>query len=398
MINREIYNETINLEFLFEYIAALTHEQLIYFIRPFVAKDTITAVDFFEKFHYDFDSLFAVTLYKTLKFISEELTENIAEAAIKKEIANQHTEKFNYSEQDISNNDNIFSIIMSEKDRTRKFYDRLKSSYYERNGEHLKYLKITNSFSSRLFIEDSNYYLLLQKFPQIKKFLLTEKITRWNTKSFFGDLDNFYKEIELYDGYDKFALYHHFESDCKIELFYRMLMKIKRDKRKYKWNDKKVQEQIGRLSALHTVPFCPPQAKAIVQSYYLEVENPVHAFGGHAVNEIVFDVDVLIELNEIDDYWEALSNLQILNYILNSVVATVSPLVSQLMLYNDDFKKLSAEERFLIIEKMLSNKTATDFYNDYLNKKVHIVTPKNVSKDITLTHFKKIYQIELEKQ
>ena len=138
--------------------------------------------------------------------------------------------------------------------------------------------------------------------------------------------------------------------------------------------------------------------KRPVQSYYLEVENPVHAFGGHAVNEIVFDVDVLIELNEIDDYWEALSNLQILNYILNSVVATVSPLVSQLMLYNDDFKKLSAEERFLIIEKMLSNKTATDFYNDYLNKKVHIVTPKNVSKDITLTHFKKIYQIELEKQ
>ena len=83
---------------------------------------------------------------------------------------------------------------------------------------------------------------------------------------------------------------------------------------------------------------------------------------------------------------------------MNSVVATVSPLVSQLMLYNDDFKKLSAEERFLIIEKMLSNKTATDFYNDYLNKKVHIATPKNVSKDITLTHFKKLYQIELEKR
>ncbi len=62
MINREIYNETINLESLFEHIATLTHKQLIYFIRPFVAKDTITAVNFFEKFHYDFDSLFAVTL------------------------------------------------------------------------------------------------------------------------------------------------------------------------------------------------------------------------------------------------------------------------------------------------------------------------------------------------
>ena len=159
-----------------------------------------------------------------------------------------------------------------------------------------------------------------------------------------------------------------------------------------------MQEQIGRLSTLHTVPFCPPQAKAIVQSYYLEVENPVHAFLGNTINEIVFDVDCLIELNEIDDYWKAVFKVQVLNYILNSVVVTVYPLVSQQVLYNYDFKKLSDEERFLIIEKMLSNKMATDFYNDYLSKKVHIATPKNVGKDITLTHFKKIYQINLEKR
>lgn len=398
MINMENGNEIINLDSLFEDIASFTHKQLIYFVRPFIQKDSITEFDFFQKFHYNFDSLFAVTLYKTLKFISEELTENIAEAAIKKHMGAQIAQKYNYSAQDILNNDSIYSSIISEKDRTRKFYSRLESSYSARNSEHLKYLQIPNDFSSKLFIEDSNYYSLLQEFPQIKRFLLNENFTMWNTDSFFCDLDNFYKEIEKHDGYYRFALYHHFESDCKIELFYKMLMKIKRDKRKFKWNDKKVQEQIGRLSTLHTVPFCPPQAKAIVQSYYLEVENPVHAFLGNTINEIVFDVDCLIELNEIDDYWKAVFKVQVLNYILNSVVVTVYPLVSQQVLYNYDFKKLSDEERFLIIEKMLSNKMATDFYNDYLSKKVHIATPKNVGKDITLTHFKKIYQINLEKR
>ena len=383
---------------LFEYIFAKTDEELISAIAPFVSNWDDPKSSFREIFLYDYTSLFVLTLHKVLKIISENLTDGIDQSQIKRQMSTPIYDVNNWNAYQKANNDLIYSSCISEKDRNRKFYQRLDEKYTIRNEEHLRYLSMHEKVSSKLYIEDALYYSLLRDFPLFKRFLLNDKFTMENAITFFDDLERIYEDInENCTGYDRFDLYRHFESDCKIEMYYKLLLKIKINKRKYKLPDDIVKRQLDQLYKLHVVPYIPHTAKSYFEKTYPLFQNPIHELQGNTINDIVFGIDDLLE-DWQNDSEDIITKFQILNYIQNTVVATASTFISNHLLSKYDFKKIEPYERFLQMRKILSCEKCEKIFSDYLDQHTHIVLCKNITQDITLNHFKRVYNIKKEKR
>ena len=361
-------NEDDNFNNLLNAISNTLNSAIITFSKYF----RLSGIDeFIQLVKYDYSSLQVTIVYNLLELLSITYAENLP----------------NYSAvKNMTVNDTCCS---SDEDMNRKRVERLKKAFDKRNTSHSTYLNLPQ-FVPKILAGDSLWYELLSDFPILKRFLLKEEATV--SKKFFDELNLVYKKINKYNGYDRFYLMYKLEVNSKLEMFYKILSSIKKEKRRLKLVLTEVENIIDGMYYLHIVPYNHPELPIIVNnSDDADLFNEILSFSysENTINKIVFNVDKLI-----DYYTEAptstINFVRILNIIHNVVVFHLCNKIE------NELSLSSSKIGFEFIKGIQHCKTATAYFDDYINSKNLVNIHKDCSKDITFAHFKRIYKVKTE--
>lgn len=374
---------------IFHEISQLTYTILLEFSKFFMSNFSLDKEQFFDEFKYDFDSLHVVTLYKVLKFSSQDFSSESEKERndILNEIFPSSKGKHQQNQRIDTSNTNYY--IQCDRENFRKSISRLNDKYTQRNNSNLDYFNMPDHFEAKMWAEDSIYDLLLRDVPEIRRFLLEDAFIMKNSETFFDSLGLFYKKIESYCGIQKFDLYHHFESDCHIEMFYKSLQKIKLKKRKCKLDAGDVDALIFKLAQLHKVPL-------ILNLYKKEeLEELFNVFTSYPqmTNSIVFDTQNLIDLFIVSPD-DAIKKWNVLSYIHTFALVSSYPCLTRML--EGKYQKLYKKSPQDILKLIIQSEACTTFFDNYLNEHPHIFKNKKPSNDITMTHFKTLYNIKKE--
>lgn len=321
---------------------------------------------------YDYRSLKTIIVYGLLNFLGITYSENLSQ---KRTIDNMKDMNFYYS---------------TDKDMNRKRIERLKNLYNKRNTSHISHLN-TSSFTPKILVEDSLWYELLSDFPILKRFLHNEEAII--TKHFFDDMNSVYAKINTYSGYDRFKLMHKLEMNSKIELFYKILSSIKKEKKRLKLSKEDVDKKlISPMKDFHTVNFNYPDFADVARNSGNMIFNEILKFDYYekTISNIIFNVDELVECY-VKYPEETLNFVKMLNYIHYAVVFHLDIKIETELLNND------SQQNFSLIKNIQHCEDATIFFDEYIDSISFANMDKNCSKDITFTHFKKIYKLKPEK-
>lgn len=337
------------------------------FVKYFRLKNTD---GFMQLIKYDYDSLETTIIYNLLNLLGITYAENIPQSRAVENMTD-------------------YSVLYPPEDMNRKRVKRIKNVYNERNLNHSIYLNST-PFTPKILASDALWYELLSDFPILKRFLFNEEAII--TKKFFDDLNSVYEKINSYKGYDKFYLMHKLEMSSKLELFYRILSSIKREKRRLKLVNSEVEVMIDRMYHLHIVPYNHPEffcivRKSISMGLFDEILNI--PYDKNTVNTIVFSVDKLADYY-IESPTNAINFIRVLNFIHNTVVFHLCCKIE------NELSSSDSQKNFDLITNIQHCKRATYYFDSYMNLENLINMHKNCSKDITFTHFKRIYMIKTE--
>lgn len=333
-------------------------------IQPFSNYYALETEDFISFLKYDYDTLLAITLYNLLNIIGIKLSKYFTEIDI-------YPNMYSYG-----------LASASDMDINRKRLRRIKEQFMNRNEKNLEYFNSQKDYIPETLLSDVKWYDLISDYPILKRFLFKDDYVV--KKTFFDDLNDVYNEINQNEGYDRFNLLYKLEVNSKIELFYNVLAKIKKEKRRLKLPDSKVQDIIEQMAFLHTVPITIYEFKDIIKySSEISVFNEIMNLSPQerTLNGIVFNI------NEIADYFVkepkiTIDFIKTLNFISNAVVFHL-------------FIRISGEiNQYKVIDNLMHCNSATDFFDNYLNSHNIYKNDKNCSKDITFTHFKKIYNMK----
>ena len=153
-----------------------------------------------------------------------------------------------------------------------------------------------------------------------------------------------------------------------------------------------VENIIDGMYYLHIVPYNHPELPIIVNnSDDADLFNEILSFSysENTINKIVFNVDKLI-----DYYTEAptitINFVRILNIIHNVVVFHLCNKIE------NELSLSSSKIGFEFIKGIQHCKTATAYFDDYINSKNLVNIHIDCSKDITFAHFKRIYKVKTE--
>ncbi len=325
--------------------------------------------EFMQLVKYDYSSLQITSVYNLLNLLGITYSENIPQ------------------QRAIDNMTDTNSFHSTDEEMNRKRVKRIKASYDKRNISHAAYLN-SPVFSPKILAEDSLWYEILSDFPILKRFLFNEEAII--KKKFFDDLNLVYKKINTYCGYDRFKLMYKLEVNSKLELFYKILTSIKQKKRRLKLIKSEVENMIDKMYHLHIVPYNHPNF-FIIASYSdnmrLFDEILRLPYNTSTVNNIVFNVDKLA-----DYYTESPTStidiIKVLNFIHNTVVYHLCCEIGKELSLSDD------QTCFTLIKHIQNCKAATAYFDDYINSNTIVNMHKDCSKDITFTHFKRIYKLK----
>ena len=333
-----------------------------------------TSEEFIELMKYDYISLYSTIVGSLLYGLSTAFATRMPKYETERNMPSIDTGEFH------------------DDDMNRQRKNRIYTDYCKRNEVHAQYLN-SPEYTPVTHAADALWYSLLSDFPILKRFLLKEEAII--TKRFFDDLNSIYYKINTYSGYDRFFLLHKLEMQSKLEMSYKFLSLIKKEKRRKKLSDMQVHNTIAEISNFHIMSYnllgyefvlcnniaLPPLFHEAMQ--VLPTEK--------TINSIVFNVDSLINY-----YFEhpsvALDFINMLNFIHNAVVAHLGIRIET------ELSDCEPQIGFRLIKDIQHCDAASEFFNTYINDNVIINFNKDCGKDITFTHFKKFYKLKPEKK
>ena len=192
-------------------------------------------------------------------------------------------------------------------------------------------------------------------------------------------------------GYDRYHLFCKWETNSKFEMFYKILTLLKKEKRRLKLPDENVRYMLGKMQQLQVVPYHHYESKFILSCSTKNIEVFYEILGTNInekyISSIVFGVDRLIKYF-IENPGVTINMIITLSFIINAVVFHLCEKIENELSLSDN--KIG----FKLIYDIQHCKTATDFFEKYLNTNSIVNFDKDCSKDITFTHFKRIYKIK----
>ena len=355
----------------FKKLLAITDETLKNAIAPFLQYWVCVELDFFELVKYDYDSLFVTTVHGVLDFLVDEYGKNLP-----KRVLIENMLHLNFSE-------------ATDDARNDKRIDRILEAYNERREKHAEYLNYPD-YKPRMLVSDVGFYDVVSDVSILKRFLFDKEPII--TKKFFDELKQAYEMINGKKGYEKFHIMHKLEKDSKLEMFYKVLSLIKKEKRRLKLNDSDVQKLIEKMQYLHIMS-CEYAEICNIIDYYGNAEIYAEVIcsleGKKTVNNIVFNVDKLVEYYAQSPSGTAVF-FWLLNFIHDAVVFHMSEKIASELLFETDMSG------FEFVRSIQLCDASTEFFDNYLNSHNLVNLEKKCGKDITFTHFKKIYNIRRE--
>lgn len=326
--------------------------------------------EFMKWAHYDYDTLYTITVYGILNMLSITYSKDIPIKTI------------------IDNMPPLDTI--SREEMYRKLISRLKETFSKRNEQHLSYFNQLHH-EPRMMAADALWYDLLSSYPIIKRFLREDEAII--TKKFFGDLNEIYSFINNnYKGYDRFYLRHKLEMSSKLELFYKILCLIKKEKRRLKLSDQKVSQMLEEMYKLHNIPCrCPGIEMTLFEYPYIDVYNEILTFQEYerTVNSISFNTND-IAMYYMEDREGAIAWTIFINLIHNAVVYHLSCKIEQ------ELALAGNKIGFDLINKIQHCQNATAYFDEFM-KSIKTINFENYKEDITYTHFKKVYHLKRER-
>ena len=186
---------------------------------------------------------------------------------------------------------------------------------------------------------------------------------------------------------------HKLERMSKLEMFYKVLALIKKEKQRLKLPDSSVQIMLHRMDMLHRISGNKLGHQILHEEiglprvyHELLAETPFTT-----INSIVFNTDSLIDLF-ISEPRAVYDKLEVLNFICNAVVYNVCYRVAE------ELSKKRSMEVYELIKDAQDCYTATNFFDEYVDSHNLHNRSKNCSEDITFTHFKTVYVLKKENQ
>ena len=234
------------------------------------------------------------------------------------------------------------------------------------------------------------WYELISDFPMLKRFLFKEEAII--TKKFFDDLNSVYEKVNTYTGYDRFHLMHKLEMSSKLEMFYKILSLIKKAKRSLKLGASEVQNMIDGMYSLHIVPYNHPEFSIIANTsddMGLFAEILSFSYNENTINNIVYNVDKLSDYY-IESPTSTINFIRVINFIHNTAVFHLCCKIEKELSLSDN------QKGYALIKSIQHCTTATAYFDEYMSSKPLVNMHKNCSKDITFTHFKRIYKLKAE--
>ena len=254
-------------------------------------------------------------------------------------------------------------------------------------------MQTSPEYTPKILATDSLWYALLSDFPILKRFLYNKEPII--TKKFFEELNLVYDKINTYSGYDRFFLLHKLDMNSKLEMFYKVLSLIKKEKRSKKLPDSDIQEMILEMRNLHLVPYNSIGFYAVLSSNVTlsEVFHPIMQIppSQGVINSIVFNTDALID-SYIKEPVKIANFVNILNFIHTAVVFYLCEQIE------NELSFLNTQTSLNLISDIQHCDVATNFFDTYVNTNSLIDFNKDCSRDITFQHFKKVYNIKTEKR
>ncbi len=376
MENRNILDITKSSDDNFNSILDAVSTALDVALTPFLQLAGVdTPKEFMQFMRYDYDSFYATIVGNLLTSLSMSYDNKLPQKKIVERMSSIDTGEF------------------YDDERNRKRVKRIKKKFNERSNAHATYLH-TPEYAPRMLVTHALWYDLISEFPIIKKFLHEDNPII--TKNFFDELALVYNEINTHSGYDRFFLLHKLEASSALELFYKLLMLIKKEKRSKKLSDKAVKQMINGIIDLYIFPLNQLELLLELPSYGFKIPKVFQEVAEispleRTTNSIVFNIDSLI-----DYYFEQPSIvtdfLHLLNFIHNAVVFHLSTRIE------NELCSITPENGFEFIDGIKHCFSATTFFDDFLDSKVKINLEKDCSSDITFTQFKLLYNIKTEKQ
>lgn len=357
----------------FNSLLCITKISLDEALELFVVLSTAnSAEERLEQLKYDYDSLFTTVVGELLHMLSFIYAEDMTQKNM------------------IETMPCVDSREASEYETNRMRVRRIIDSYINRNDEHAEYLN-SPAFEPKANASEALWYNLLSEFPILKRFLHNKEPII--TKKFFDDLNSAYDKIDEYGGYERFFLMHKLERMSKLEMFYKVLALIKKEKQRLKLPDSSVQIMLHRMDMLHRISGNKlghqilDEEIGLPRVYHeLLAETPFTT-----INSIVFNTDSLIDLF-ISEPRAVYDKLEVLNFICNAVVYNVCYRVEE------ELSKKRSMEVYELIKDAQDCYTATNFFDEYVDSHNLHNRSKNCSEDITFTHFKTVYVLKKENQ
>ena len=356
----------------FNSILDITKQTLDEAIAIFFGMSTVKETDeILKQLKYDYTSLYTTIVGSLLNMLCFVYSDNLSKRIT------------------LKNMSNIEDRECSEEAMNNKRVRRIMTDYVKRNERHAIYLN-SPEYKPTVNAADALWYALISDFPILKRFLHNDFPNI--SKNFFDELNLIYDKINTYKGYDRFFLLHKTEMMSKLEMFYKVLALIKRDKRSRKLSDHMVQKMLYGMKNLHIVPFNQVGFSLILQGgklspIYQEIMEQLPS--AYTINSIVFNTDSLIS-HYISVPKAVFEVLEILNFIYNAVVFHLSwQIVKELVLPDGN-------KGFELVKDIQQCRAATDFFDSYVDSNNLVNRKKDCSHDITFTHFKKVYMLKKE--
>ena len=351
-------------------------------IMPFLNFGKLSGIDEFMQFvKYDYSSLQITTAYNLLNLLSITYDSDVTQHHIAKCLSNAFA----------CSSTAAYDTYGSAMERNRKRIKRIKDLYDKRNINHSSYLH-SQPFTPRILSTDLLWYELLLEFPELKRFLFTDEATI--TKNFFNYLNSVYEKINSYDGYDRFYLMYKLEMSSKLELFYKILSSIKQAKRRLKLVTSDVENMINQMNCLHVVPYNPLKFALIASTsndtelFFEILSTPYYK---NTISCIVLNIDKLANYYTTSPLY-TINLIKLLNFISNAVVFHLcTRIVNELPLFDK-------QKNLFLIQNIQHCKTSTVYFDNYINTHDIVNTSKNCSKDITFTHFKRVYKLKPDRK
>ncbi len=327
--------------------------------------------EFMQLVKYDYSSLQVTIVYNLLNMLGITYSENMPQ---QRAVDNMTENGYSYP---------------TDEEMNHKRINRIKGSYNERNANHSDYLN-SPLFTPKILAEDSLWYELISDFPMLKRFLFKEEAII--TKKFFDDLNSVYEKVNTYTGYDRFRLMHKFEMSSKLEMFYKILSLIKKEKRSLKLGASEVQDMIDGMYNLHIVPYNHPEFSIIANTsddMGLFAEILSFSYNENTINNIVFNVDKLSDYY-IESPTSTINFIRVINFIHNTAIFHLCCKIEKELSMSDN------QKGYALIKSIQHCTTATAYFDNYMSSKPLVNMHKNCSKDITFAHFKRIYKLKTE--